>query len=201
MRPPDRRGGGRPRDSRRPFQGTESERLSRFLAYILRHHPEEAGLALDDQASADVDELLAAVHTRSGLRDVTREQLLDLIADPGAQRFELLGQRVRARYGHSLAQPVRYEPADPPADLFHGTDPQAAEEILSAGLTPGQRQYVHLSIDMPAAREVGLRRCEQPTVFRIDTVCAAKAGVRFYHAGPAVWLSDPIPPECIVKVE
>jgi putative RNA 2'-phosphotransferase len=201
MRPPDRRGNGRSRDSRRPFPVSEGERLSRFLAYILRHHPEEAGLTLDDQASADPDELLAAIHTRTGLQDVTREQLLDLVAGEGAPRFELLGQRVRARYGHSLAQPVRYEASEPPADLFHGTEPPAADEILSLGLRPGQRQYVHLSMDMPAAREVGLRRCDQPTIFRIDTVCAAKAGVRFFRAGPAVWLSDPIPPECIIKVE
>jgi putative RNA 2'-phosphotransferase len=201
MRPEDRRGTGRSRDARRPFPATAGERLSRFLAYILRHHPEEAGLTLDDQASADVDELLAAIHTRSGLQDVTREELLALVAGEGAQRFELLGQRLRARYGHSLPQPVRYEASEPPADLFHGTEPDAAADILSAGLTPGQRQYVHLSIDMPAAREVGLRRCQAPVIFRVDTVCAAKAGVRFFRAGPAVWLSDPIPPECIVKVE
>jgi len=201
MRPPSRRDGGRPGDARRPFPATEGERLSRFLAYVLRHHPEEAGLTLDDQAFADIDELLAAIHTRSGLQNVTREQVLDLVNEQGAPRFELLGNRVRARYGHSLPQRVRYEPADPPADLFHGTEPQAAGEILAAGLNPVQRQYVHLSIDMPAAREVGRRRCEEPAVLRIDTACAAKAGVRFYHAGPAVWLSDPIPPECIVRAE
>jgi putative RNA 2'-phosphotransferase len=203
MRRDDRRGGDRPRDSRRYGPGPRSadERLSRFLAYILRHHPEEVSLTLDERASADLNEVVQAVQSRPGLGDVTRERILDLVTQQGAQRFELLGDRLRARYGHSLSQPIQYEPAEPPPDLFHGTEPGAADTILQEGLKPAQRQYVHLSIDTPAAREVGQRRCPSPAVLRIDTECARKAGVRFYRAGPAVWLSDPIPPECIVREE
>jgi putative RNA 2'-phosphotransferase len=191
------------RDARRgrPARLSVDEQLSRFLAFVLRHHPEEIGLALDEQGAADIDELLLRIRTRPGFASVTHEQIEQLAAGPSAVRFEVRGNRLRARYGHSLPQLIQYEPATPPADLFHGSTPEAAEQILAEGLKVVQRQRVHLSVDTPAAREVGRRRCPDPVVLRIDTACAAKAGIRFYHAGPAVWLSDDIPPECLSRVE
>lgn len=199
----DKRGGRPPRGAHRgrPAPLPVDERLSRFLAYVLRHHPEDAGLVLDERGSADLDPLVDAVRARPGLEDITRERLVALVTEQAAQRFELIGDRVRARYGHSLAQPIQYEPADPPPDLFHGTDRADADQILAEGLKPAQRQYVHLSADTPAAREVGRRHSDDPAVLRIDTGRARQAGVRFYPAGAVVWLADAIPPDCITEVE
>ncbi len=189
------RGRGGPRPSR-------EERISRFLAFVLRHHPEEIGLDLDARGSADLDALLEGLRGRPGLERVTREQIERLVASgPAAARFAIEEGRIRARYGHSLAQPIQYERADPPPLLFHGTTPEAADQVLAEGLGPGQRQRVHLSADTPAAREVGRRRCRDPVVLRIDTESATKGGVRFYRGGPAVWLADDIPPECITRAE
>ena len=185
-------------DARHP---TSDEHLSRFLAFVLRHHPEEIGLTLDDQGWADLDPLLEGVHTRRGFEAVTREHVERLLETLGAARFELQGGRVRARYGHTLPQAIRYEPSTPPAGLFHGTTPEAVEQILADGLRAGDRQRVHLSVDTPAAREVGQRRCPDPVIFRVDTAAARRAGVAFYHAGPTVWLSDDVPPQYITRVE
>jgi len=193
-RQPPRSREGRPRPS-------VDERLSRFIAFVLRHHPEEANLALDEYGAAGIEELVAAVRARPGLEFITRERIERLVTGQSPPRFEILGDRIRARYGHSLAQPVRYEPAEPPDNLFHGTSPETAETILTEGLKPTQRQYVHLSSDTLAARAVGGRHCPEPVILQIDTVSARKAGVRFYPAGPTVWLSDPLPPECITRAE
>ena len=191
----DRRGGSPPRPS-------GDERLSRFLAFVLRHHPEEAGLDLDAEGAADLDALTAGIRARHGFEAVTRAKVEALAsAGPGAARFEIRGDRIRARYGHSLPQAIHYEPAEPPADLFHGTTPDVAAQILDEGLKAGERQRVHLSVDTPSAREVGQRRCTDPVILRIDTAGAAKAGIRFYEAAPTVWLSDEIPPECITRAE
>jgi len=193
---------------RRPLRNREGrprlsadERLSRFLAFVLRHHPEEANLTLDESGAVGIEELVAAVRTRPGLESITRERIERLVTGQSPQRFEILGDRIRARYGHSFAQTVRYEPAEPPDFLFHGTSPKAAETVLTEGIKPTQRQYVHLSSDTPAARAVGGRHSPRPVILQIDTASARKAGVRFYPAGPTVWLSDPLPPECITRAE
>ena len=201
-KPQDRRGPNRPaRRDGRPPRPSGDERLSRFLAFVLRHHPEEANLTLDEQGSASLDELADAVRKRPGLESMTREQIERLATTQSPPRFEILGDRIRARYGHTLPQGIRFEPADPPETLFHGTTAEVADQVLTEGLQPSGRQYVHLSLDTPAAREIGRRHTPQPVILRIDTESARKAGARFYPAGPAVWISDPIPPECITRLE
>jgi putative RNA 2'-phosphotransferase len=178
------------------------ERLGRFLAYVLRHHPEVIGLRLDERGLAGLDALVQALRVRRKFPDVTREKIERLVVSgPTGQRFEIVGESIRARYGHSLPRAVRYEPAQPPSVLFHGTTPQRVGQILAQGLKPRERQRVHLSSDAAAAREIGLRRCPDPVILCIDTECALKAGVQFYGAGPAVWLCDGIPVQCIARAE
>jgi putative RNA 2'-phosphotransferase len=159
-------------------------------------------VTLDERGAADLDVLAEGVKTRRGFENITREEIEQLAATgPAAVRFEIIGNRIRARYGHTLPQAIQYEPAQPPKDLFHGTTPENAQTILADGLKPAERQRVHLSVDAPAAREVGRRRCPDPVILRIDTAAARKAGVQFYPGGPAVWLSDALPPKCITRVE
>jgi len=168
---------------------------------VLRHHPEEFGLALDARGAVHLDACVEALRQRPGFEDLTRERIEALVAvGPGATRFAIEDDTVRARYGHSLPQPIQYDPAEPPPFLFHGTTPALAGEILAEGLKAGQRQRVHLSVDTPAAREVGRRHCPEPVILQIDTQCAAKGGVRFYRGGPSVWLADDIPPQCITRM-
>jgi len=180
----------------RPFE----ERLGRFLTFVLRHHPEKLDLTLDEKGSADFEALATAIRALPGFSRVTRQQIERMvISGPAASRFEILGDRIRARYGHTLPTPIEHQPADPPKSLFYGATPAAAITVLTEGLKAAERQQVHLSTDEAAAREFGLRRCADPVILRINTVGARKTGVKFYPAGPAVWLSDAIPPEFISR--
>ena len=178
------------------------ERLGRFLAYVLRHHPEVIGIRLDERGMVTLDALVQALRGQRKFADVTREKIERLVVSGSAgQRFEIVGGSIRALYGHSLPKAVRYEPAQPPPVLFHGTTPQRVGQVLAQGLKPRERQRVHLATDAAAARRVGLRRCPEPVILRINTECALAAGVQFYSAGPAVWLCDAIPAECITRKE
>jgi putative RNA 2'-phosphotransferase len=167
------------------------------MSFVLRHHPEEIGLGLDVEGQADIDKLVTALHRRPGFDNVTRKEVEEIALGPGASRFEIRGNLIRARYGHSLAKPVRLEAAPPPSELFQGTTAPAATAILAAGLKAHGRQRVHLSADVTSAREIGRRRSEDPVILKIDTAAATKAGVKFYPGGPAVWLADDIPATCI----
>ena len=118
-----------------------------------------------------------------------------MLARPDKPRFELRGDRIRARYGHSLPVKVPHPRERPPAILYHGTTPEAAARILVDGLRSMRRQYVHLSVDPNTAREVGRRRTPRPVVLTVRADDAHDAGVTFYRAEAAIWLADQIPPE------
>ncbi len=188
--------------SRSVPKAPSEERLGRFLAFVLRHHPEKLALELDAQGAADIDALVLALQTRSSFKDATRKVIERLAtAETSGHRFEILGTRIRARYGHSLPQPVEYGATTPPPVLFYGTTEENARLVLKQGLKQVQQRRGHLSTDAKAARTVGLRRTPSPVILKVDASRAAKAGIRFYAAGPVVWLSDEIPPDYITRAE
>jgi putative RNA 2'-phosphotransferase len=168
--------------------------LSKFLSYVLRHHPEAIGISLDDGGWAQVDELLAGAK-RIG-RIIRREELIEVVERDPKRRFSLSDdrRRVRANYGHSIPIDLGLEPVEPPEILFHGTDERNVESILKRGLSPKGRRFVHLSTDAHAAREVGSRHGEA-AVLRIEARRMHETGHDFYQTEAGVWLTVHVPAE------
>lgn len=174
-------------------------RLSKFLSFVLRHKPDEIGLALDAEGWADVGELIAkadAAGTKFG-----RDDLLHVVATSDKKRFSVSpdGQRIRAAQGHSVSIELGLPPLEPPPVLFHGTATRFVEAIQSEGLRPQARQQVHLSADETTAERVGQRH-GKPYIFKIDTAAMYAQGFKFYRADNGVWLTDVVPPEFLVPV-
>ena len=101
---------------------------SKYLSLILRHHPEAAGVTLDEHGWADVDQLIAGV---SRTRPLTRELLEEIVRTDEKQRYSFNGDRtkIRANQGHSLPVDVELEEQIPPAfavswygSAFHRAD-------------------------------------------------------------------------------
>ncbi len=175
-------------------------RLSRTISHALRHKPEEYGLVLDHEGWVDVRDLLTALQKRrSAWRQVGEAELGALMTAAEKQRFELRDGRIRAFYGHSVAERIERVAAIPPELLYHGTTPQAAATIRVEGLKPMQRQYVHLAADEPTARVVALRRTDQPVILHIAALRAHQQGFTFYLGNENVWLVDALPPEFMLK--
>jgi putative RNA 2'-phosphotransferase len=168
-------------------------RVSKRLSYVLRHHPESVGIQLDGAGWVDVAELLAALRA-SGL-ELTRAELEHVVATNDKRRFAFDGggTRIRASQGHSVAVSLGYEPAAPPAVLFHGTVERNLAAIRAEGLRPGNRHAVHLSPDPETARAVGARR-GRPTVLRVDAARMSADGWSFTRSANGVWLVDAVPP-------
>lgn len=172
------------------------ERLSRLASHALRHEPAKYGLEVDREGWVPVEALLAAVHRQGpAWADVTREDLALMIEQSAKKRHELDGDRIRARYGHSLAGRIEKPNDVPPAILFHGTSPQAWSAIQREGLRPMRRQYVHLAGNIADARAVGRRKGPEPIILEVDTVAAAEAGTRFALGNDTIWLADAVRPE------
>jgi putative RNA 2'-phosphotransferase len=162
--------------------------LSKLMSHALRHAPWQYELELDEAGWTPVADLLAAL-------DVSRAQLADVVRDSPKQRFELVEDRIRARYGHSVPGRIACEPGTPPAELYHGTSTSAATGILQDGLRPMRRQYVHLSVMREMAETVGSRKGEVVRVLTVDTPAARAAGVNFLRGNEIVWLAEHVPAE------
>ncbi len=77
-----------------------SERLSRFLTYLLRHRPGEYPLGFDSYGFVALAEIVGLVQERYD--DATEEDICAVITEGEKKRFELRDDKVRATYGHSF---------------------------------------------------------------------------------------------------
>jgi putative RNA 2'-phosphotransferase len=173
-------------------------RLSKTMAYALRHHPEQFHLQLDAEGWVLVVDLLAALRQRTpSWQQIDIDDLVAAIAQSDKKRYEIRDDKIRAYYGHSIAQKMEREASVPPTTLFHGTTPEAALMIKNQGLKIMGRQYVHLSEDLETARQVALRRTRRPVILEVRARDAHQQGIVFYLGNDSVWLADPIPPAFI----
>jgi putative RNA 2'-phosphotransferase len=168
--------------------------LSRLVSHALRHEPWLYELELDDDGWVSVDALVGALREGSPTwAEIDRAMLERMVAESPKRRHEIVGDRVRALYGHSVPGRLRKESGAPPNELFHGTSSAAAHDIAQFGLLPMGRQFVHLSVDPEMAMQVRRRKASMPVLLRIRSAEAHSAGVVFWIGNEAVWLADQIP--------
>lgn len=130
-------------------------------------------------------------------REIVEADLEYIIKTSEKKRHEILGDKIRALYGHSIPMKIEKSIGNPPDILYHGTAKRFLDSILQNGLQPMNRQYVHLSADTETATQVGKRRDNQPIILKIDTKLAFLSGIAFYIGNEKVWLADSIPPQFI----
>ena len=172
---------------------TKSVSISKFLARILRHQPQAAGLTLNQQGWAEVDDVLAALTEKFG--SFNFQQLTDVVDTNDKQRYILSqdGRRIRAAQGHSVAVDLNLEPQSPPPLLYHGTKASLLQPIMQAGLMKGHRHHVHLSADMATALKVGNRRSGGTVILQVRS--GEMSGYDFYLSENRVWLTEFVPPQ------
>lgn len=166
-------------------------RLSKTLAYVLRHRPDSIGVELDPAGWVEVRALLSAMVSAG--HDISREDIDQIIGDGDKQRYELSAGSIRAAQGHSVDVALGLEPQVPPDVLHHGTVERFLERIRHEGLRSGERTHVHLSADVGTARAVGQRR-GAAVVLEIDAARMYADGHVFLRAANGVWLVDHVPP-------
>lgn len=172
--------------------------LSKEISYALRHAPWEYELELDEQGFVPIAQLLHALNESNDYdREIVQADLEQIIATSEKKRHEIIGDKIRALYGHTVPQIIKKEPGIPPTILYHGATHKALPQILQDGLKPMQRQYVHLSVDIDTAIRVGKRRDGNPVILKIDAEAAQKADIQFYIGNDKVWLCKEMPKELL----
>lgn len=167
----------------------QKDKLSVFISLILRHQPDAAGITLDEHGWADVEELLEGIQ-RTG-RSIDRERLEEIVRTDEKGRYSFSEDKtlIRANQGHSIPVDVELAEAEPPAVLYHGTAARFVPSILSQGLKPMSRLYVHLSKDKETAVKVG-KRHGHPVIFQVDAGQMSRDGIAFYLSQNGVWLTE-----------
>jgi putative RNA 2'-phosphotransferase len=173
--------------------------VSIFLALILRHKPEQAGIYLDRHGWANVDELVKGISKK--YHGFNIDILEEIVRTDEKQRYSFNNDHtlIRANQGHSIPVDVELEAVEPPEYLYHGIGWKYESQIeASGGLIPKSRLYVHLSSDGETAISVGKRHCkdnETPLVYRIRSGVMHRDGFTFYKSVNGVWLTEEVPIE------
>ena len=177
--------------------GMNRKSIGKYIALILRHKPEVIGITLDAHGWADVDALIKGVALTHPL---DREGLELIVATDEKQRYSFNEDhtKIRANQGHSLAVDVELEQSEPPIVLYHGTGQKSVASIDQEGLLPGNRQYVHLSLDRQTAVKVGQRH-GRPFVYTVLSGQMHRDGYAFYLSRNGVWLAKSVPARYLKK--
>jgi putative RNA 2'-phosphotransferase len=165
------------------------------MSYLLRHNPEN--LKMDEHGFVDLDAFLEKL---KGRFQIDKESILEIVENSERKRFEIIENKIRALYGHSIPVKLELEEDKETKVFYHGTTPDAASKILKLGLKPMERKWVHFSPTIEIAREIGLRRVPDPVILEIDAEGARKNGVKFYKATDKVYLSNDVEPRYIKRV-
>jgi putative RNA 2'-phosphotransferase len=175
------------------LSGYKAEKLGKIISGALRHFPQELGLQMDERGWINIDDLEKSIKSKYPW---AMRYHIDAMFDTDEKgRYERVGNKVRARYGHSVHINLDY-PDSRHDMLFYGTSEEEADRILEIGLKPVNQHYVHLSKSIEEAVKVACIRTEHPVIISVDARKAKEKGIIILDAGP-VCLTTQVPPEFI----
>ncbi|WP_339201749.1 RNA 2'-phosphotransferase [Paenibacillus sp. FSL P2-0322] len=176
----------------------QEESLSKFMSKILRHTPEQFGIKLDHEGYCHVHDLISAIKSENRWLDIGEAGIDQVVTNCPKKRYHMVNGYIRANYGHSAGR-LDYKESIPPTALYHGTNSKVVDKIITEGIKPMGRKYVHLSETLEFATLAGKRRGEL-VILEVDTVKALDNNVKFYIANNGVWLADFVPPQYFKKI-
>ncbi|MBM3989285.1 MAG: hypothetical protein FJ294_15175, partial [Planctomycetes bacterium] len=174
------------------------ERITRSLAYMLRHQPEKFDLELDKEGFGEFERVVRALGERLG-EAVEPADVMAAVEGGDRPRYELRGDRIRALYGHSI--PVEPgEPSQPPEFLYVGIDARDLDRAKQYGLRGGRRRFLHLALSAEDAREAGRRAAQEYAILQVFSMDAWEEGVNFYDRR-TLYLCEQIPTQYLQVLE
>ena len=65
-------------------------KLSKYISYLLRHHPEKAGLSLDEEGFIGLDELVKAILSNPRWNWIERDHIIEIVKEDKKGRFQIV---------------------------------------------------------------------------------------------------------------
>jgi len=169
-------------------------RLSKKLSYLLRHHPEENNLTLDEYGYVSVDQLLSAL----SISKIMLDNIVEMKTDKKRFQYNSDQTKIKCTHGHSIPVKLEISESQPPSILLHGTSHKTINIIRVEGLKAMNRQYVHLTTDQSVAKTVG-SRYGKPIILKINADAMLADGYKFFLTENNVWLTKTVPVQYIVN--
>ncbi|MBN1101930.1 MAG: RNA 2'-phosphotransferase [Deltaproteobacteria bacterium] len=172
------------------------DKLSRFLAYVLGHRPDEFGLVPDPTGFVTLRELLRAIHEEPGWGYVREGDIREVLVGKDRSLFECDGERIRAlerRWEMTLdATEVNL-----PKILYVAVRRRAHAHVMEKGLV--SERFMGLAPEPETALRIGRRRDQRPVLLEVLAAPAHREGIPFVPFGrlyltrevPARFLSGP----------
>ena len=86
--------------------------------------------------------------------DVSVDDLIKMIESSDKKKHEIVGEKIRAFYGHSIPMKTYRDVQKPPQILYHRTAKKSVNLVYENGLLTKSRKYVHLSQDIKLLHEL-----------------------------------------------
>lgn len=176
--------------------------VSIYLSFLLRHHPEDIGLEMDESGWVSVEQLLSGIND-SGKYQITLKQLKMIVDQDRKGRYRLNEDmtRIKACQGHSIpwVKP-ELEFVEPPEYLYHGTTTAALEKIMESGaILKMARHAVHMQAQPEKAWQSACRWGLKPVMLKIAAKEMYKNGAVFGRTENDVWCTEKVPVEYIAE--
>ncbi len=154
----------------------DAVRISKTIAFLLRHRPEVGGLSPDAQGYVTVVALAVAV-SKLMRAEVGPDHIQVVVEQARSRRFEIRGDQIRA-LDRSRGRPT----AIPPDICYHATTEKHVQSYLEKqSLSTNRGRSVYLSHDESQAWRAAHRMGGQARVLYVDTSRARRHGVRFFR--------------------
>lgn len=171
----------------------QSNRLAKFLSYVLGCRPYEFGLIPDANGFIKIKTLLQALSEETGWRHVRRAHLNELIISVPKCPVEIVGQEIRALDRSRL----KSAPADapPPKLLYTSVRQKAYPHTMEKGI-PRRGTALILCTQKEMAIRIGRRQDHNAVLLTVNTSEAVTVGVAFTPSGEGLLLASHLPPGC-----
>lgn len=178
-------------------------KISKWMAWALRHNPEKAGIKVDSDGWANLEDFVMAVQDR--FPGTTIDTITNIVRKDKKGRYQIDGTLIRATQGHSVSgvDAMPKEHRSPPEKLYHGTTYARLKSIKKDGaILKMRRHHVHLSVDVGTAMAVACRhRSEVPIVLEINAKEMVQDGFKFRVSENDIWMVDSVPVRFVELVQ
>lgn len=174
-------------------------KLSKKMSYLLRHSIEPR--YVDEYGWADVVDIIKELRKREPEFNLSTLEQIVAEDEKGRYSFDDSHTRIRANQGHSIPNiQVEMSQPEPPELLYHGTATRFLDSIMSEGLKPMSRQFVHISPDYETAVKVGSRH-GKPVVLEFRAKDFVADGNELYLSANGVWQAKYVPVDYLAVCE